>query len=65
LYQTKTEICIETLLCKASSNFLLTWMDALLQSLTLFIVLIQCFCCSGTFRKCLRCSWNPMAQGSV
>jgi len=23
----------------------------------------QCFstfCCSGIFRKCLRCSWNPM-----
>jgi len=21
-------------------------------------------CCSGTFRKCLRCSWNPMQLGS-
>jgi len=22
--------------------------------------LFQPFCCSGTFRRCLRCSWNPM-----
>jgi len=28
-------------------------------------VVRQCssiFCCSGTFRKCLRCSWNPPMQ---
>ena len=23
-------------------------------------VFFNLFCCSGTFRKCLRCSWNPM-----
>jgi len=25
-----------------------------------YISVFQPFCCSGTFRKCLRCSWNPM-----
>ena len=24
--------------------------------------IFQPFCCSGTFGKCLRCSWNPMQR---